>query len=176
MVRAATLGVLLAGLGFAAAGCGGAGAGSAAGTTTNSTTPTGSNRAADFQVFQTCLKSKGITLPARPFRRGNRPRTFTAPTATTPRTPGSPPRGGFFGRNLTPAQQKAFQACRSKLPSGGRFRTGPRPGSNNPEFAKYTQCLAKHGVKFGLRGNRTTFAKAQAACRSLLPAPTSSSG
>ena len=174
--------MLLAGLGFAAAGCGSSGGGSAAGTTTSSSAPatgtTSSNRGAALQAFQTCLKSKGVTLPARPFGQGNRPRTFTAPTTTTPRTPGSRFRGGFFGgRNLTPVQRKAFQSCRSKLPSGGRFfGTGPRPGSNNPAFAKYTQCLAKHGVKFGAGGNRTKFAKAQAACRSLLPAPASSSG
>jgi hypothetical protein len=118
-----------------------------------------------------------VTLPARPFGQGDRPRTFTAPTTTTPRPHGSRPRSGFFGgRNLTPAQQKAFQACRSKLPAGGRFGTGARSGSSNPAFAKYTQCLAKHGVRFGAGGNRTKFAKAQAACRSLLPTQASSSG
>ena len=151
MARAAAFALLLAGLGLGAAGCGGGG-GTAAGTTT-----TASSRAAAFQSFETCLKGRGITLPSRPFGPTRRPRAFTR-------------------RHLTPAQQKAFQACRSKLPSGGRSGPGRRAGSRNPAFARYTQCLAKHGVKFGVAGDRTTFAKAQAACRSLLPARTPSSG
>jgi len=173
MVRAAGLALLLAGLGFAAAGCGSSGGGIAAATTTTTTTTT-TTRTAAFQAFQTCLASKGVRLPSRPFGQGFRPRTAT----TT--TPGTRPRGGFFTRrNLSPAQQKAFQTCRSKLPAGGRFGPGGRGrpfGSRNPAFAKYTQCLAKHGVKFGGAGDRTKFAKAQAACRPLLPARTAASG
>jgi len=165
MVRAATLTIALAALGFAAAGCGGGGG--AAGTTST----TASTRTAAFQAFQTCLKGKGVTLPARPFGPVTRPKTVTAPS------PSARPRGGFFTRrNLTPAQQKALQACRGKLPAGGRFAAGRRFRSSNPAFAKYTQCLAKHGVKFGVTGDRTKFAQAQAACRSLLPGRSQSSG
>jgi hypothetical protein len=182
----AALGLTLASLGFVAAGCGGGGgsasAGTAPATTTSTTTAaaasgssSGFRNGAALQAFQSCLKSHGVTLPSRPFGRGRPPSTGTTQTGTTQTgTTPARPRGGFFGRNLTAAQQKAVQACRSKLPNGGRFGPGTGRsggGGNNPTFAKYTQCLAKHGVKFGAAGQtRTKFQKAQAACRSLLPA------
>jgi hypothetical protein len=155
----AALALGLASLGVVAAGCGGGGGSAHAGTSA-------------FQAFESCLKSHGVTLPSRPRGQGAPPDTGTTSTGTTP----SRPRGGFgfFRRNLTPAQQKAFQACRGKLPNGGRFGPGTRRpgGGNNPAFARYTQCLAKHGVKFGAAGQSgSVFRKAQAACRSLLPAP-----
>jgi hypothetical protein len=106
-------------------------------------------------------------------------RTGTTQTGTTPRRPGGFA-GGGFGRTLTAKQQAAFTLCQSKLPAGARggaggFRrggTGAGGANGNPAFAKYTACLAKHGVKFGTSSaGSTTFAKAQAACRSLLPTP-----
>ena len=62
----------------------------------------------------------------------------------------------------------------SKLPAGtGRFRPGGGSGpggSQNPAFAKYTQCLGKHGVKFGASSSAAAFRKASAACAKLRPA------
>ena len=175
----AALALGLASLGVVAAGCGGGGGSAHAGTSASTTTAasgsssaSGFRNGAAFQAFESCLKSHGVTLPSRPRGQGAPPDTGTTSTGTTP----SRPRGGFgfFRRNLTPAQQKAFQACRGKLPNGGRFGPGTRRpgGGNNPAFARYTQCLAKHGVKFGAAGQSgSVFRKAQAACRSLLPAP-----
>ena len=116
------------------------------------------------------------------------PSTTTAPTTTAPTTTGGTStnrRPGFFGggAKLTAKQRQAMAACRSKLPNGGRFRPGVgagrggfgfgRGGNGGPSsaaFKKYTQCLAKHGVTLGKGSqNPATFAKAQAACRSLLP-------
>ena len=54
-------------------------------------------------------------------------------------------------------------------------RNGPLPpagggGGANPAFAKYTQCLAKHGVKFGTASaSGAAFAKASKACAKLRP-------
>src|SRR5579884_3148114 len=123
--------VVLGGLGFVVSGCGGSSSAatppaattvsaSASTSTPTSTTPSGRPRtgafAADFQKFQSCLKSHGITIPSFQ-RRANGPPTFTTTgtTSTTPRRFGG---GGFFGglRNLSATQQKAMQACQKLLP------------------------------------------------------------
>ena len=175
--------LVLGTLGFVVAGCGSSSAAPPAATTTTTSTTTGSAGAgrfntAAFQKYQSCLKAHGVTLPQYNRRpgTGGQTRTFTGPppgagTSTTQR------RSGFAGRraNLSPAQQKAAQACQSLLPQGSfRFGQGGRSGgAGGTAFAKYTQCLAKHGVKFGQSGQSSTaFKKAQTACKSLLPAPT----
>jgi len=154
-----------------AAGCGStSSAASAPATTAAGTTTTGA--AAGFAAFQACLKQHGITVNfgGRGFRRPG------AAGGTTPTPPPAgqtttTPRPGGFRRNLTPAQRKAFTACRSKLPAGGfGRRPGGFGGGGNPAFAKYTACLRTHGVTFGSTSpNSTTYKKATAACRSLLP-------
>jgi hypothetical protein len=183
--------VVLGALGFVVAGCGSSSASPPATTTSTTTTSTGTTgggrfNSADFQKYQSCLKAHGVTLPqfnGRPPGSGGQtrtftgPRTFTAPpgggTSTTQRRT-----GGFAGRlaNLTPAQRKAAQTCQSLLPQGGfQFGQGGRSGggAGGTAFAKYTQCLSKHGVKFGQSGQSSAaFKKAQTACKSLLPAPT----
>jgi hypothetical protein len=166
------LGALLAALGVLAAACGGT---SKATVTQTVTTPASGNGAAGagggLQALRTCLQQHGVTLPQFTPRQ----RTGTTPTTTTRRRGGS---GFFGGQGQTPAQQKAFQACQSKLPQGGfgfRGRNGNNPppgGSNNSGFAKYTSCLKKHGVTFGKTSSGSAFQKAQAACRSLLPTRT----
>jgi hypothetical protein len=172
MAKALALGALIAGLGLLAAGCGSSSTPSASAAATTTTGTNAQARArfgAGLQAFQTCLQQHGVTVLRFS---GRRPPTGTAPTTTTTTRR---PRGFGFQRNLSPAQQKAFQTCRAKLPQGGfgfRGGRGPNrsgPPANNPAFAKYTQCLAKHGVKFGQTSNRSAFAKAQTACRSLLP-------
>ena len=123
-----------------AAGCGStSSAASAPATTAAGTTTTGA--AAGFAAFQACLKQHGITVNfgGRGFRR---------PGAAGGTTPTPPP--------------------------AGQTTTTPRPGGfgggGNPAFAKYTACLRTHGVTFGSTSpNSTTYKKATAACRSLLP-------
>jgi hypothetical protein len=169
---------LLAGLAFLVAGCGGGGSAKAAATTT-APTFTGTNaaaRTAALKAFTTCLTQHGIkaTQGAGFFgRRPNRTRTTTAPAP--PRTGTN--RGGFQRPQLTAAQQKAFTACRSKLPGGGAFGGGRFRGGNggagggqqSPAFAKYTQCLKAHGVTFGKTSSQSAFQKAQTACAKYRP-------
>jgi hypothetical protein len=180
-------------LALLAAGCGGSSGSSAPATTTTAGASgvTGAGNAA-LTAFTSCLKQHGITTTGFGGF-GGRPRGATGrfgPTGASGRrfgpsgasgrfgpTGASGRRGGgFLGRNLTAAQQKAFTACRSKLPAGtGGFRTGGGGGAGgagaNPAFAKYTQCLAKHGVKFGTASaSGAAFAKASKACAKLRPA------
>jgi hypothetical protein len=165
---------LLAGLAFLVAGCGGSSAGTnAPSTTTTGTSPATQGRSsAAFQAFSACLKQHGVTVPAFGGRRpGER-----SGTRTTPPTSGSGART-FPRRALSPAQQKAYQACQSKLPSGGAFGRGRfGGGSQSPAFAKYTKCLKAHGVSFGGAQNATKFQKAQQACAKYRPAFGSGAG
>ena len=183
-------------LAVAAAGCGG-GSKPKAGTTTPATTTaagaTGAPsqaRTAALRAFQTCLAQHGVKSQRLGFF-GGRPRGATG--ATGQRPPGAPgptgPRGatGGFRGTQTAAERKAFAACQSKLPGGGRFgptgRFGPSggggPGAGGAAFAKYTKCLQQHGVKFGSSATGgSVFRKASAACAKLRPssgggAPTS---
>jgi hypothetical protein len=177
-------GAALAALAFLVAGCGGSGSAATATTTTSSGTSSGANqgagnRPAAFQAFTACLKQHGVATTAGfGFGRGPRPGSGGAGTGT--QTSPTPPPTGQARRprpNLTPAQQKAFQTCQSKLPNGGNFgRGGFRGGGNgaggtqsNPAFARYTQCLKAHGVTFGSTTNRSTFQKAQQACAKYRP-------
>jgi hypothetical protein len=186
-MSATAAGTLLLALGLVVSGCGsGAKAGAAsattAATTTTTTTATGpagrsGPSSVAFAAYRSCLKAHGVTTFG--FRgAGGRPRTATGTTPTPPPTSTSGQRPRGFRGTLTAKQRAAFQACRSKLPSGARSGRGfGRPGRSggpggNPAFARYTACLAKHGVEFGSHSAGTaTFAKAQAACRALLPAP-----
>lgn len=175
-------------LAFLAAGCGGSSSSGApaATTTAGATGAAAAGRSVAFTAFTSCLKAHGIaTTGFGGF--GRRPRGASGASGAFGAS-GARPRfgsgpvggsgfrgGGFGGRNLTPAQQKAFTACRSKLPAGtGRFRPGGGSGGGggaNPAFAKYTQCLAQHGVKFGTASaSGAAFAKASKACAKLRPA------
>ena len=151
-------GALLAALALVAAGCGSSKAANTAATTTTTTSPgTGAARSTAFQAFRQCLEQRGITLPR--LGRGTRPQG----------TGRQRPAGGFR-QNLTPAQQKAFTACRSKLPAGGfGFRPGQSGRIRNPAFARYTACLREHGVTFGKTTSAQTFQKAQKACAKYRP-------
>jgi hypothetical protein len=136
-----------------AAGCGGA---STASKTTTATSTTGSSsggaRSAAFTAFQDCLKQHGVT-GGLAFRR---------------RAGGAPPQGQR--KPPTAAQQKALQACRSKLPPGQqRFGPGGRRGAGGTAFAKYTACLRQHGVTFGASSSGAKFRAASAACAKLRP-------
>ena len=180
-------------LALLAAGCGGSSSPSAAGTTTTNAAvgASGAGPSAALTAFTTCLKQHGVTTAGfggfgrRPpgasgaFGGSGASGRFGPSGASGRFGPsGASGRRGFgggFGGNLTAAQQKAFTACRSKLPAGtGRFRPGGGGGAGggaNPAFAKYTQCLAKHGVKFGTASaSGAAFAKASKACAKLRPA------
>lgn len=171
--RAVAGAALVTALAVAAAGCGGGSSTPVAATTTaaTGTVPGGAARTAAFQAFAACLREHGVTLPNGGFlgRRpgGTPPGTGAAPTTTTPRQ--------FRRPSRTPAQQKAFDACRSKLPAGGFFgrRGGGAPNgggpSQNPAFARYTQCLKAHGVTFGQSASPSAFRKAQQACAKYRP-------
>jgi hypothetical protein len=181
---AAVLGAVC--LAVLAAGCGGSSntAAAPAATTTGTTTTTpggGGPNGAAFQAYRDCLSAHGVTLPARP---GGGPGGGTPPAGGgqppangTPPAGGGPP-GGRFG-NLTPKQQAAMTACQSKRPAGGGFggRGGnANGGQQNPAFAKYTACLKSHGVTFGSTSpSSSTFTKAVAACKNLLPSSTGGS-
>ena len=178
VVRAATA-LLIVPLAFLAAGCGSSS--NSAGTTTTQTTSgaagggTGSQTAA-LAAFQSCLKQHGITTTGGfggpPGGSGANPPPSSGQGGAPPA--GASGRSGGPAGNLTPAQQKAFTACRSKLPAGG---AGLGPGGQrgpgqtaNPAFTRYTKCLGQHGVKFGsTNGNTTAFKKASAACAKYLP-------
>jgi hypothetical protein len=159
-------------LAVVAAGCGGSSsaAAPAASTTTGTTTTTtttpnggaGGGNASAFQAFRDCLTAHGVTLPARPAGGGG----------GQPPANGTRPPGGRFG-NLTAKQQAAMTACQSKRPAGGFGGGNARGGPANPALAKYTACLKSHGVTFGSTSSSSSaFAKATAACKSLLPAST----
>jgi hypothetical protein len=180
-VRVRTAAVLGAiGLAAGAAGCGGGSGGSAApaspttGTTTTAPGGGGPNSAA-FQAYRACLSAQGVTLPGRPAGgQGGTP-----PAGQPPSTTGTPPAGaqGRF-RNLTAKQRQALTACQSKRPAGARGFGGGRArgGPANGAFAKYTACLKSHGVTFGSTATSSSaFAKATAACKSLLPQSTGGS-
>jgi hypothetical protein len=157
-----------------AAGCGGSSSAAvaAASTTTGTTTTTpnvgggGGGNASAFQAFRDCLTAHGVTLPARPAGGGG----GQPPTGGQRPANGAPPGGGRFG-NLTPKQQAAMTACQSKRPTGGFGGGSARGGPASPALAKYTACLKSHGVTFGSTSSSSSaFAKATAACKSLLPA------
>ncbi len=152
------------------AGCGGSSSAAAppASTTTGTTTtptPNGRGNAVAFQAFRECLTAHGVTLPARPAGGGG----GQPPTGGQPPPNGTRPAGGRF-RNLTAKQQAALTACQGKRPAGGFGGGNARGGPANPAFAKYTACLKSHGVTFGSTASSSSaFAKATAACKSLLP-------
>ncbi len=150
-----------------AAGCGGSSSAATppAGTTTT-TTAGGGPSSATFQKFTDCLTSHGVTLPQRPAGGGGGGGGGTPPAGGAPGGGG----GGFLGQ-LTAKQRAAFTACQSLRPAGGRG-LGGRGGNGpaNSALTKYTACLKSHGVAFGTSSaSGTTFAKAAAACKSLLP-------
>jgi hypothetical protein len=157
----------VAAVAIVASGCGASGSPSASSATTTTTTTTGTGaNTADRTAFNTCLAQHGVTLPGRP------PGGGAGGGGGNGQPPAGGPGGGGGGlANLTAAQRQAFTACRSKLPSGGRFGGGPGGGgrANNPAFAKYNACLKKNGVTLGASNDPKTFAKAQTACASLAP-------
>jgi hypothetical protein len=141
-------------LALVAAGCGGSSPTSA------STSATSTTRGGTAAAFRACLAQQGVKLPSG-FGNGGPPQGGA----------GQAPQGGR-PPSFSAKQQKAFSACRSKLPAGaganGGFAGG---GQNNPALTKYTTCLRKHGVTFGGSNNQSAFKKASAACAKYAPTP-----
>ncbi|MBX6381666.1 MAG: hypothetical protein IRZ07_01635 [Microbispora sp.] len=121
-------------------------------------------------AFVDCLRKNGVTLPSgRPFRPGARP--SGRPTAR--------PSGGFGGfRSMDPAMSKAFEACRSLLPQGGRGGFGGRGGAGAQALQAFRTCMKDNGAELPATGRvrdlRTADPKVAAAykkCKVLLPTP-----
>ncbi len=147
-----------------------------------------------------CLKSHGVTLPARPAGSGPPPGGGSASgggtgTGTTGTGTGTTPRRGFlFGggaggaRNLSPKMQAAFKAC------GGGFGFGAGRGFaggpvSHTAITKYVTCVRQHGYhlpspNFSGKGpifpanirSNAKFQAASKACQSLLIPPRPSGG
>lgn len=172
--------LLIVSLALLAAGCGSSSStgASATATTTGGVTGGGTGtQTAGLAAFQSCLKQQGVTITGGLGRARGGSGANPPPTTGqggTPPAGASGGAGGGFSRNLTPAQQKAVAACRSKLPAGGNGFGGGQSragGTANPALAKYTNCLSQHGVKFGSTNtDAAAFKKASTACARYLPA------
>lgn len=124
------------------AACGGSSAKASSNTATSTTTLGG--RGFLSGAFLSCLKDHGYTPPAGFGTR--RARGASGASGAT----GTGRRRGFFGGGAglasNPKAQAAFQACRSKLPNGGRFGGGFGRG-NATALRAYLSCLSDNGVK-----------------------------
>jgi hypothetical protein len=176
---------LLAGAATAVLGaaCGSAGDGASA---------TASGGGSDaLTAYRTCLRQQGIdvsTIPtaiptARPSgsafpRRSGTPQpradrsAFPRPSGTAFPS-GRPGFGGGFRPPGVDEQtwQKAQQACRSTLPSGGAFPRGGGAGRAGGSGGAYANCLADHGVSATASPSDADRAAAEKACAVLSPSP-----
>jgi hypothetical protein len=128
-VQAVLSAALLVVVVLALAACG-SGTGAAGPSATPSASPSGG--ASSFAAYAACLRNHGVKLPSF----GGTGNGGTPPTnpPTNPPSGSLPPNGGgAFGRNLTPAQRKMFQAaqmaCASLRPQGGPFGRGVGGGA-----------------------------------------------
>jgi len=157
---------LLVALALVVAGCGSSSSSASSPSPTSTVPANAGNRAAS--AFNTCLAQHGVKLPAGFGSNGRPPQGG----AGQPPQGGQVPQGGGQPPAFSAKQQKAFSACRSKLPAGARANFGfPGGGQNNPALTKYTNCLRKHGVTFGGSNNQSAFKKASAACAKYAPTP-----
>lgn len=168
--------------GCCVAACGSASSSSSSSSTTSSVasasaTSTGSaSRSARRAALVACLKSHGVTLPARP-------QSGSGSSGTGPRPGGG---GGFFGGAASnPKLAAAFKACGGFRFRGGsaRFRT-----VSHQEIDKYVTCVRQHGFDMpnpnfsgkgpvfpaSIRSNKK-FQSASRSCQSLLVRPPTTS-
>jgi hypothetical protein len=174
---AAVLAAIAAGLLIAACG---SSSGSGSGGATSTTAATGSGFAARRAALASCLKSHGVTLPARAGRPG-----AGAPPAGGPPAPGAgtvPGAGrgpGFFGARRPNAKtQAALKAC------GANFGAGRRSQISHTAIDNFVACVRQHGYNMpapdfsgtgptfpsSIRTN-TKFIAASRSCGSLLRPP-----
>jgi len=124
---------------------------SAAGSGGSGGSTTGSARRAQLVA---CLKSHGVTLPARPAGSGPPPgsggsggSSGGAGTGTGTGTSTTPRRGFFFGggpgrANISPKMRAAFQACGANFGAGGR---GFRGRISHAAVTSFVTCVKQHG-------------------------------
>ena len=187
--------------------CGSASSGSstssASGTTTASASAAGTGGSttgtARRAQLVACLKSHGVTLPARPAGSGPPPGGGSGGsgggTGTGTGTSTTPRRGFFFGGggagapNISPKMRAAFQACGARFGFGAGAR-GFRGRISHTAINSFVTCVNQHGYKLptpNFSGKGPIFpqkiesnAKFQAAARScqhlLVPARPSGSG
>ena len=135
---------------------------SSAGTGTSTTGgTTGSARRAQLV---SCLKSHGVTLPARPAGSGPPPGGAGSSgssggsggsgggTGTGTGTSTTPRRGFFFGGgaggpNISPKMRAAFQACGAKFGFGGGGGRGFRGRLSHTAINSFVTCVNQHGYK-----------------------------
>jgi hypothetical protein len=169
-LRYLSIAVAAAALAVTVTGCGG---GDDTPATTTTRAAAGGGSSADPRAaFTECLRKNGVTLPTgRPSgMAGGRP--TGRPTAR--------PSGGFGGfRSMDPAMSKAFEACRSLMPQGGRGGFGGRRGADPQAMQAFRTCMKDNGAELPADGRvrdpATTdpkVAKAYDKCKVLLPAPT----
>ncbi|MGW5262672.1 hypothetical protein ACWEQG_16985 [Microbispora sp. NPDC004025] len=166
--------VAAAALAVTVAGCGGADDTAASTTSTTSTTSTAStSTTADPRAaFTACLREHGVTLPSG--------RPSGMPSAWPSGRPSGRPGGGFGGfRSMDPATSKAFEACRSLMPQGGRGGFGGGNGADPQAMQAFRTCMKDNGAELpaggrvrGLATADPKVAKAYDKCKVLLPAPT----
>ncbi|XVQ85152.1 hypothetical protein ACQP2K_41160 [Microbispora siamensis] len=147
-------------------GCGGGD--DTAATTTTQAAAGGGSSADPRAAFTECLRKNGVTLPS------GRPSARPSGRPTARPSEGS---GGF--RSMDPAMSKAFEACRSLMPQGGRGGFGGGRGVDPQAMQAFRTCMKDNGAELPANGRvrdlATTdpkVAKAYDKCKVLLPAPT----
>lgn len=191
--RLRSSGVLIAALsigGLALAACGGASASSTPSTSSTVATATGGGASAggnaqSAAAFTSCLKSHGLNLPAGGLGAGGGGFAAGAGAGSAP------------GASAPSAKSRAaFQACAKFQPQGGFGGGGFGAGSaNSAATAAFRNCMSLHGVALakpavpagtpqvggspsttrpGIARNDPKYTAAFAACKALLPTPSTS--
>ncbi|MFC0029245.1 hypothetical protein ACFFMM_06865 [Micromonospora chaiyaphumensis] len=171
---------------FVTAACGGSDDGAA-----GDGTPGAGDPAGGFAAYASCLKEQGIDLPDN--LPTGRPSGQPRPDGSGRPFPSGTPSPGFSGRpgggrggpgggmdRFRPdgvddaAWQKAQDACRSALPTGGPGgNRGPGQNGGQGTNTAYANCLADRGVQLtaGQNTSDAKVAEALTACKALSPAP-----
>ncbi|GIH64382.1 hypothetical protein [Microbispora siamensis] len=165
-LRYLSIAVAAAALAVTVTGCGG-GDDTAAPTTTQAVAGGGSS-ADPRAAFTECLRKNGVTPPSG------------RPSARPSGRPTARPSGGFGGfRSMDPAMSKAFEACRSLMPQGGRGGFGGGRGVDPQAMQAFRTCMKDNGAELPAGGRVRDLstkdpkvAKAYDKCKVLLPAPT----
>ncbi|MGO9495948.1 MAG: hypothetical protein ACLQA5_04440 [Solirubrobacteraceae bacterium] len=128
----------------AAASSSGSSSGSASGTAGS-----GAGSARRAQLVS-CLKSHGVTLPARPAGAGAPPGAGGGSGSGTGTGTGTTPRRGFFfggggARNISPKMQAAFKACGANFGFGAGGGGAFRGRISHTAITSFVACVNQHG-------------------------------
>ncbi|MBE3013574.1 hypothetical protein IL992_30995 [Microbispora sp. NEAU-D428] len=165
-MRYLSIAVAAAVLAVTVTGCGGGD--DTAATTTTQAAAGGGSSADPRAAFTECLRKNGVTPPSG------------RPGAGPSGRPTARPSGGFGGfRSMDPAMSKAFEACRSLMPQGGRGGFGGGRGVDPQAMQAFRTCMKDNGAELPAGGRVRDLptadpkvAKAYDKCKVLLPAPT----